>query len=492
IKPEFAEAHNNLGSALKDIGQMDAALASYRKAIALKPDYAEAFSNLGIALKDIGQHDDALANYRRALEIKPDLLDAQTNLLFTLTYTAQSPEYCLEEARKYGRMVSKIAASPFFTWSCAVPPERLRIGMVSGDLHNHPVGHFIEGLLANLDYTRIELFAYQTDTQADDLTERIKPHFSEWRMLHALNDSAAASLIHADGIHVLLDLSGHTGKNRLPVFAWKPAPVQASWLAYWATTGVTEIDYLLTSAAVVPEEQRSHLSETVWYLPDTWICFTPPKLDLPVASLPALKNGYITFGCFQRLDKIGDAVLSAWAKILEVLPHAQLQLDCKQLGDPAVVQQQRFRFQQHGIDPSRVAMRGAAATRAAYLARYADVDMMLDTFPFPGVTTTCEALWMGVHTLTLAGNTLLARQGASVMMASGNENWVAYDIRDYIDKAISFAGNIPELAASRAGLREQISTSPLLDARRFARNFESALWGMWQAKMPNNLHAVNK
>jgi protein O-GlcNAc transferase len=492
IKPDFAEAYNNLGSVLKELGQMDASVSSYRKAIQIKPDYAEAHSNLGIALKDLGQHDDALASYRRALALKPDFVNAQTNLLFTLNYTVHTPEYCLEEAQKYGRMADKKVTAQFSSWSCTEKPERLRVGMVSGDLHNHPVGHFLESVLAQIDPTHIELIAYPTDTQVDELTIRIKPYFSAWKSLHSLSDEAAARLIHADGVHVLLDLSGHTGKNRLPIFSWKPAPVQANWLGYFATTGVAEMDYLLTTGVVVPQANQRYLSESVWYLPDTWLCFTPPKVDLSVVPLPALQNGYLTFGCFQRLDKMGDAVLTAWANIFMALPNARLQLDCKQLGDSAVVKQQIQRFEQYGIDPTRVLMRGAAPTREAYLARYAEVDVMLDTFPYPGVTTTCEALWMGVPTLTLAGDTLLSRQGAGVLTAAGLPDWVTTSASEYIAKAIALADDLPKLAELRAGLREQVSASPLFDAQRFARNLEEALWGMWQARSPDNSPAPRR
>ena len=198
--------------------------------------------------------------------------------------------------------------------------------------------------------------------------------------------------------------------------------------------------------------------------------------------MPALQNGYITFGCFQRLDKLGDEMLPAWARILAALPNARLRMACRQLGDPAVAAQFVERLQQHGIDPARVTMHGPAPSREAYLARYAEVDVMLDTFPYPGGTTTCEALWMGVPTLTLAGDTLLARQGASVLTAAGLGDWVATSVADYIDKAVALAGDLPKLAALRAGLREQVSASPLFDAKRFARNFEAALWGMWQGR----------
>ncbi|MGA7750996.1 MAG: tetratricopeptide repeat protein, partial [Gallionella sp.] len=241
INPNFAEAHNNLGVALQDLGQLDDAVASYRRAISIKPDFSEAHNNLGSALKELGQLDNGLASYSRALQINPDFAKARSNFLQVLNYsTNYSVSYGLEQAQQYGRMAAKKVTSRFSAWHCAAKPERLRVGMVSGDLNNHPVGYFLESLLAHLDQTRVELIAYPTVHMEDKLSTRIKPCFAAWKPLSGLSDAAAARLIHADGVHVLIDLSGHTAHNRLPVFAWKPAPVQVSWLGYFATTGVAE------------------------------------------------------------------------------------------------------------------------------------------------------------------------------------------------------------------------------------------------------------
>lgn len=492
LEPNSADAHNNLGAALKELGQLDHAITSYRQALQLRPDYAEAYCNLGNAHKDLGQIDNALSNYRRALQLRPDMIDPYSNLLFTLNYTAsQSPADCLEEARQYGRAVTGKATAPFSAWCCSTQPERLRVGIVSGDLYNHPVGYFLESLLAHVDRQRIELFAYPTDLKTDALTARIKPCFAAWRPLFGLNDAAAAQLIHADGVHVLLDLSGHTGKNRLPVFAWRPAPVQAAWLGYFATTGIAEIDYLLADKTGVPEAHRQHFSETIRYLPDTRLCFSPPAIDVPVSALPALHNGHVTFGCFQNLPKLGDAVIACWSEIMAALPDARLRLQCKQLGDAAIAAQLLARFQQHGISPERLALHGFA-TRAAYLSAHAEVDMLLDTFPYPGGTTTCEALWMGVPTLTLAGETLLARQGASLLSAAGLDDWIANSAAEYVERAVALAGDVSSLSALRAGLREQARNSPLFDAQRFARNLETELRAMWQdrARPQTGAHAI--
>lgn len=490
LKPDYAEAYNDAGNALGRLGQLDAALASYRRALTLQPDYAEAHYNLGNALQDLGQLEAALSSYRRALEIKPDLAKAHSNLLFALNYSANyTPAYCLERALQFGQMASGKALRHFTAWQCPSQSERLRVGIVSGDLRSHPVGYFLESLVAQLDATRIELIAYPTHVKEDALTARIKPYFAAWKPLTALSDEAAARLIHADGVHVLLDLSGHSRYNRLPIFAWKPAPLQASWLGYFATTGMAEMDYFLADHVGVPETAREHFTEAIYYLPDTRLCFTPPQPDLPVAPLPALNNDRITFGCFQNLSKVNDKVLATWAKIFAALPNARLRMQCPQLSEPAQMAQMTERLRRHGIDPGRVAMYGLSP-REAYLSAHAGVDLILDTFPFPGGTTTCEALWMGVPTLTLAGDNLLARQGASLLMAAGLSEWVAVSEAEYITKAISLASDLSGLARLRATLRPSVLASPLFDAARFARNFETALRGMWEQRQQTQVSAA--
>jgi len=480
LKPDFARAHGNLGLALLRREQFADAASSFRRALQLNPGSAEAHFNLGNALRNLGQNEDALASYRRALELKPDFVAAQSTLLFTLNYISSRPESSLDEARKYGRMVDKKVTSRFTSWLCTAKPECLRVGIVSGDLYKHPVAYFLEALLAHNDPACIELIAYSASSRVDDFTARISRNLAALKPIHGLSDEAAARLIHSDGVHILIDLSGHTANNRLPVFAWKPAPVQVSWLGYFATTGVKEMDYLLADEVGVPEAQREHFTESVWYLPDTRLCFTAPGIDLPVAPLPALARGFITFGCFQNMAKLGDDVLEAWGKILAALPNARLRLQTYQLDKTSQVEQLVQRLQRHGIDPARVALHGSAR-RDAYLAAHAEVDMILDTFPYPGGTTTCEALWMGVPTLTLAGDSLLARQGASLLSAAGLEEWVATSKAEYTAKAIRFAVDKSGLALLRAGLRQKVLASPLFDAPSFARHFEDAMRGMWQA-----------
>ena len=479
--PSDANGHINLGNALKDVGQLEKAANHFCIAAEIQPDNVVSHGNLATTLMELGQLERALDSFGRAVEVKPDFAAGRSNLLFVLNYTElRSALERFTEAISYGKMVASKVTTRYTTWQCDPQPQRLRVGIVSGDLRTHSVAHFLENLLIDLDTSRVELIAYTNNPISDDLTTRIKPYFSQWREVFTLNDQAAAQLIHDDGIHILIDLSGHTAKNRLPVFAWKPAPVQVSWLGYFASTGMTEINYLLADKTGVPDDQRSHFCETIWYLPDTRLCFTPPDTDLPVAPLPSLSNGHITFGCYQNLAKVTDAVLAVWGRIFAALPNARLHLMSQQLKDPSVVLQLHQRLEKCGITQGR-ALLHSSLPRAEYLASHANVDILLDTYPYPGGTTTCESLWMGVPTLTLAGNTLLSRQGASLLTAAGLPDWIANNEDDCVAKAVHFASDLPKLATLRAGLRERVRTSPLFDAPRFAKHFEQALWGMWQA-----------
>ncbi|HEX4858059.1 MAG TPA: hypothetical protein VFV17_03500, partial [Usitatibacteraceae bacterium] len=253
---------------------------------------------------------------------------------------------------------------------------------------------------------------------------------------------------------------------------------QATWIGYFASTGLAEIDYFLADPVGVPEAQRAHFCETVWYLPDTRLCFTAPEPAPQAAPLPALKNGAVTFGCFQSVSKLSDATLAAWGRVLAALPQARLRLQAPSLADPQVRDRLLKSLAGHGIEAPRVRMH-EAAPRQEYLRAYSEVDMVLDTMPFPGGTTTCEALWMGVPTVTLAGRTLLARQGASLLSAAGLADWVAGDIDGYVALACRHAADPPALARLRAGLRDAVAVSPLFDAPRFAGHVMDALEAMW-------------
>lgn len=472
-------AYNNLGNVLRDIGRLKEAETILRQAIALNPGYAEARNNLGSVLQDLGRLDESLVCYRQAVKLNPDYTDAYSNLLFVLNYLASdSPVTYKLDAHRYGALVSKQRTFRYSEWNCPQPPGKLRVGFVSGDFCSHPVGFFIEGLLSNIARSNFELFAYSTQFFEDELTARIKPFFAEWRHLSGMSDETAAKQIHADALHILIDLSGHTAKNRLPVFAYKPTPVQVTWLGYFATTGVEEIDYWLGDPYVIPEAEECHFTERIRRLPETYLCFTPPKDHIEITVLPALAAGYITFGSFNNLTKINDAVVKLWSTVLNSVANSRLFLKTKQLEDESVRVTIANQFAAHGITRDRLILEGRSP-RAELLAAYNRVDIALDPFPYPGGTTSVEALWMGVPVLTRRGDRFLSHVAESIAYNSKQADWVADDDHDYVHKALRFSSDLASLAELRQGLREQVLVSPLFDAPRFARYFEEAMQAMW-------------
>nr|WP_249115922.1 tetratricopeptide repeat protein [Azoarcus sp. L1K30] len=480
LKPDFAEAHNNLGVVLQQGGHLMAAEESFRKGLVLRPDAAETYSNLGNVLQRLGRFIEAQTCFRRALALKPGFFDAHSNLLGAMNESDDvTPQMRLGEAQRYGESLARAVQARFGTWICENRPARLKVGLVSGDFRQHPVAYFTLALLRALDRNRIEICAYATDLKTDAMTTQLKAACDHWVMLVDMDDDAAAARIHADGIHVLIDMSGHTADNRLPVFARRPAPVQVSWPGYFATTGVVEMDWFLADSLCLPEQNAAHFTERIWYLPETRLCFAKPENAPEPGPLPMLESGAPTFGCFQNLSKLGDRTLKLWARVLDAIPQASLRLQSRQLSELQSVERLKQCMEQCGIDPERVRFHGPT-DREAYLAAYRDVDLVLDTFPYTGGTTTCEALWMGVPTLTLAGDSLISRQGASLMQAAGLEDWIAADEDAFVAKAVDFVSDPERLAGLRTGMRARLVTTPLFDADRFARHFEDAMEGMWK------------
>jgi len=488
INPDFAESLTAMGAAFQAQGQFEEAVECHRRALAIKPDYAQAHSNLGNALQDLGLLESSLQSTRRALELKPDFSEAYNSLLFVHNYLADQPvAHLLAEARRFGDMVTR-RARPASAWANGPDPRRsLRVGLVSGDFCNHPVGYFLDGVVAALSANApsLELFAYPTRACDDELSQRIRAGCRAWHPLVGLSDEHAAEQIRSDGIDILIDLSGHTAHNRLPVFAWKPAPVQASWLGYFATTGVPAMDYLLADPWTLPPSEEGSFTEKIWRLPETRLCFTPPRADVAVSALPALSAGYVTFGCFNNLTKMNDAVVALWAQILRAVPASRLFLKARQIQQLSARQEVIDRFAAHGIEASRLILEDYVP-RENYLAAYNRVDIALDPFPYPGGTTTTEALWMGIPVLTLAGERFLSRQGVGLLMNAGLADWVAADPADYLARAAAHAADLQKLASLRAGLRSQVLASPIFDASRFALHFETALRGMWQTWCAQN------
>lgn len=485
LKPDYVHAHNNLGNMLRDEGRFTQAVESFKTVITLQPDYAEAHNNLANALVDLGDLDAAIEAYRRAIALKPGLLEARSNLLFILSYRDDlSQAAYLDEAVEFGR-IATAQAKPYRDWPVLQSPREaehdrpLRVGLVSGDLKTHPTGHFLESILAHLDRTKIDLVAYPTRRLEDALTARIKPRFSAWTPLASLTDEQAAARIRDDRIDLLLDLSGHMNFNRLPLFAWRPAPVQASWLGYFASTGLPAMDYLLGDPHVLPQDAQANYTERLWRLPDSYLCFTPPAERVDIGPPPLATQGHVTFGCFNHLMKMNDGVVEVWARILNAVPRSRLFLKAKQLDDAPTRETTLTRFAARGIDASRLTLEGRSP-RAEYFAAYNRIDIALSPFPYPGGTTSVEGLWMGVPVLCRRGDRFLSNICTSMLHSAGLADWIAQDNDDYVAKAVAFAADASRLAALRMSLRSSVLASPLCDAARYARHLEAAFEAMWR------------
>jgi protein O-GlcNAc transferase len=475
--PRMAEALSNLANTLVDLGQPREAERRYRQALEVQPNRAEIHSNLGNLLKNQGRHAEALEVYREAMRLNPSFVGGQANYMLALNNVpGLDPQFVKSEALAFGRWASarvgkKVTPAP------ASPDGIVRVGFVSGDLRRHPVGYFLDSTLQHWPHDRATLTAYVTAAGEDILTERIKPHFDHWRPVNALTDEEFAEQVIKDGIDVLVDLAGHTAHSRLTLFAWRPARVQATWLGYFATTGIEQMDWLLSDEVSIKPQEEGNFTERIWRLPGTRICFSPPEEQVEVSGLPAFQNNFVTFGCFQNTGKINDEVLGLWARVMEAVPDSRLRVQNVQLAEREMQVIFLERLARAGIAPERVSLAGRML-RHAYLKAHSEVDIVLDTFPYPGGTTTCEALWMGVPTLTLAGDTLLSRQGESLLTAAGMPEWVARTPDDYVAKAKKFAGNIDRLAAIRATLRQRAEKSALFDAPRFAGELVDAFVSM--------------
>jgi protein O-GlcNAc transferase len=481
LKPDYAEAANNLGNALRDQGKLAEAVASYQRALTLKPDYAKAHSNLGIALTDQGKLAEAVASHQWALAAKPDYAEACSNLAFCLIYWDKVTATELFAAHRdwnerFGRPVSVSAA---YANKCE-PGRRLKVGYVSPNFRQHSIAYFIEPLLREHDRQAVDVHCYAEVAAPDAVTARLQAYSDHWLVTVRLSDDYLAERIRTDGIDILIDLAGHTGENRLRVFARKPAPVQVTWLGYPNTTGLEAIDYRLVDAVTDPVgEADAWASETLVRLEGGFLCYGGLK-DAPEPTVPpCLKTGTVTFGSFNNPAKVSAATFDAWATLLSRLPQARLLLKGAPFADAATRALFLARFAERGVAAERIELVAWLPGAAAHLALYHRVDIALDPFPYNGTTTTCEALWMGVPVVTLRGDRHAGRVGASLLSQIGLTDLIANSVEEYLEIALTLARNPRRLDDLRRTLRLRIATSPLCDGRAFARKMEAAFRTMW-------------
>jgi predicted O-linked N-acetylglucosamine transferase (SPINDLY family) len=482
LRPDYPHAHNNVGNVLLALGRPAAAAAAYREALVMYPDYAHARSNLGNALKDLGRLDEALLEHRQAVESAPASPEIRSNMILSLHYPANADaQVILHESRRWDQVHAEPLRAHIRPPGNDPSPERpLRIGFVSADLRLHSVAFFLLPLLEAHDRKNFNITCYATNARVDAVTERLRACSDSWRVLVGLSDDAAAERIRDDRIDILVDLSGHTAGNRLPVFARKPAPVQATYLGIAGTTGLSSIDYRFTDGYVDPCGSESHCTEELVRLPDTAWCFTPVSGSAELTSPPALVNGYVTFGSFNNIAQVTPQVLDLWARILQQVNASRLVLKSVVFRD--LESSDRFLefFAGHGIDAARIELLPDEPDPMRHLQQHAAVDIALDTFPFEGMTTTFLALWMGVPVVSFAGKNHMTRVGLSILSNAGLPELAARSYDGYVRAATGLADDLPALSELRATLRQRLQKSVLMDAERFARNVEAAYRVMWR------------
>lgn len=519
LSPDRPETHNNLGNILRDAGRYDESIAAFRAALKTAPAFADAWANLawvlslsglakeaeeaarraiahdpknhnghnnlGLALMRQSRLREAEAALRQALALRPDLALSHSNILFCLNYREDlTAEQIFAEYQAWDRRHARplAPANPRYDLD-RTPGRRLRIGYVSPDFRTHAVALFSEPMLAAHDRSEVELVCYAEVPVEDATTARFRGLADNWRSTVGLTDEQVAEMIHADRIDVLVDLAGHTAGNRLLAFARKPAPVMIEYmLGHGYSSGLSAIDAFLADETLAPEGSESLFSEHLLRLPRIPLAYRPPEHMPPVAPLPSLTTGKVTFGYFGRTVRLTDAVVETWARILHMVPGSKLVLNSSPFAEPAGRSQCAARFAGHGIGPDQLELICTSPQPATWMA-YGRIDIALDPFPHNAGTTTIEALWQGVPVVTLAGRPTVGRFGAAILHAVGLDDWVASDPDAYVARAAAAAADLTGLGLLRAELRRRFAEGPLADTAGLARTLETTyrmLWDEWR------------
>ena len=482
FRPNYPEALYNLGLVFQDQSLFGEAIARYQCALALQPDYPQALMALGSAFQEQGRLDEAQACYERAAALDSHC-GALQNLAFLQLYR---PAAGLAGIAAMSRRWNDAVAAPVKAGRLAhaQPPAsaaaRPRIGFVSGDFCAHTAGLLTVPGIEGLSARGWDISCYSNSRLADDMTERFQRAATRWRPIAGVSDDALVEQIRGDGIDMLIDLSGHTGKNRLLLFARKPTPVQIAWaVGYPATTGLDAIDYLIADRHQIPHGADPFYVEKIVRLPDSYIAFDPAAGEEPVGDLPALASDRITFGSFNVLKKITPDVIAAWSRILVRLPAARLVMKTPALSCPVTTRLVQAAFAERGVAPDRLDLVGRTP-RGEHRAWMSKADIALDPFPYTGGMTTLEALWAGLPVVTMPGETFCSRHSLGYLSVTGLRQFVAADIDAYVTLALDLASDLPCLARLRAELRQRVRSSPLCDVDRFAGHFDTALTAIWE------------
>ena len=485
INENYIDSLKNLGYVYYKSGQANLSQECFQKILALNPNHGETYELLGFIAGQQGKFSECISLLNEALKINPNNHKLHSCFLFNLSSLVSfTPQEILDSAKLWYQQQVVSQWLPILTTHSQdkIPHRRLRIGYISPDFRRHSVSSFIKPVFQHHDRTQVEVFCYGEVKEPDTITEEIIDICDAWRSTVGLADLQVAELIRTYRIDILVDLAGHTANNRMMVLGMKPAPIQVTYLGYFATTGLPTIDYWITDQVLHPNDTEEKTSETIWRLPRCYVGYEPLKNAPEVTDLPCQKTGVFTFSSFNNLRKLTPETFTLWIEILKAVPNSRLILKCagSNVFNPLIAEKIQTPFVEQGIDPKRIFLYGAFVNDEEHLDLYNQVDLHLDSIPYTGCTTTCEALWMGVPTLTLAGTRKMERMSASILHSVGLDDCIANSAVEYVQKAIALAQNPDYLQSLRSNMRERMQHSPLLDVKNIASTLEAAYRQMWQ------------
>lgn len=480
LNPQYAEAYNNLGSTLFMLGQLQQAANNYNKALQLAPPKLKPYINMGSTLVYWQKYQEALKFMQQGLKEQPDNTPGHSSVLFHLNYFPDIPPKDIFEQYRLWNKQHTANITPYSKHTNNTSPTRkLKIGYLSADFRTHSVSYFFKPIITNHS-SNYETYCYSNVLNTDATTNEIKNLTSHWRNIYGIKEHDIATLIKNDNIDILVDLSGHTSDNKILVFAYKPAPIQIAYLGYPNTTGLDTMDYRIVDNNTDPKSNVDLYTEKLVKMDGCFLCYSPPSTDQKITSLPFNKNGYITFGSFNNICKINHHVIKTWATILNAISNTKLILKSRFFEDEITCNNILNAFSSYDIDPSRISLLKYQPNTKSHLDLYNEIDIALDTFPYNGTTTSCEALWMGVPVITLQGNTHASRVSYSILTSLGLDDLKSTSLTDYITKATTLANDIDKLTYFRQNLRNIMTNSPLTDSETFTQQLENEYRKLWQ------------